>query len=186
MKPKLILATTLITLALLVPMVNAAPFWSDEWFIEHAENYVNTEYTDLGELDYDGEVISGWEMSFRPFVQPNKKVELNAEYEDDSFYDLGTVTWNGLVFWYGGCDTTTYIDTKPTQRIIYNQDSVYLDLDIPTFWDGKQYRSYDPICYRNNGSEPIEIHFTLFGYDKTYTVNPGHLLSIYTPHNTYF
>jgi len=184
-KTKLILATVL-TLAMLVPLVNAAPFWSDEWFIEHAENYVNTEYTDLGELDYEGEVVSGWESSWRPYVSPHKMVELNAEYEDDSFHDLGTVTWNGLVFWYGGARTTTYIDTKPTQRIIYNQDSIYLDLDIPTFWDGKQYRSYDPICYRNNGSEPIEIHFTLFGYDKTYTVNPGHLLSIYTPHNTYF
>jgi len=186
MKPKLILAITLITLAMLVPMVSAAPFWSDEWFIEHATEYVTEEYTDHPDLVYVGDVVSNWDMSFRPFVQPHKEVDLYAEYEDESFYDLGTVTWNGNVFWYGGCYTLEYVDQKPTQRIIYNQDSVYLDLDIPTFWDGKQYRAYEPINYRNNGSEPMTVHFTLFGYDKTYTVNPGHLLSIYTPHNTYF
>ena len=184
-KTKLILAT-LITLAMLVPMVSAAPNFGDlydNWLLAQAEEFVNEEYTDHGELDYTGEVVSGWKGRF---LRWNKQVELNAEYEDDSFYDLGTVTWNGLVFWYGECDTITYVDTKPTQRIIYNQDSVYLDLDIPTFWDGKQYRAYEPICYRNDGSEPMQIHFTLFGYDKTYTVNPGHLLSIYTPYNTYF
>ena len=182
---KLILAT-LITLAMLVPAVNAAPLWSDEWFIEHAENYVNTEYTDLGELDYEGEVISGWEASWKPFVQPNKEVELYAEYEDDSFYDLGSVSWNGRVYWYGGCYTYEYVDTAPTLRKMFYQQSVYLDLTVPTFWDGEQWRTYEPVCYRNDGSEPIEIHFTLFGYDKTYIVKPGYSLDIYTPYNNFF
>ena len=183
MKPKLILATTLITLALLVPMVSAAPLWSDEWFIEHAEEYVNTEYTDNGLLDYDGEVVSNWQRHGVPF---HKHVELEAEYNLSNFYDSGTVSWYGRVYWNGECYTNEYIDTEPTQRIMFYQQSVYLDLSVPTFWDGEQWRSYEPICYRNDGSEPIEIHFTLFGYDKTYTVKPGYSLDIYTPYNTYF
>ena len=66
------------------------------------------------------------------------------------------------------------------------QQSVYLGLEISVFWDGKQYRTYEPICYRNVGSEPMEIHFTLFGYDKIYTVKPGYCLAIYTPYNNFF
>ena len=184
-KTKLILASVL-TLALLVPMVNAAPLWSDDWFIEHAEEYVTETYTDHENLNYTGEVVSGWKASWRPFVQPNKEVELYAEYEDDSFIDLGSVSWNGRVYWYGGCYTYEYVDTAPTQRKMLYQQSVYLDLDVPTFWDGEQWRYYEPVCYRNDGSEPIEIHFTLFGYDKTYTVKPGYSLDIYTPYNSFF
>jgi len=182
MKPKLILAITLITLALLVPMVNASSL-GDEWFIEHAEDYVNTEYTDHGQLDYTGEVVSGWEQHG---VSCHKHVELEAEYNLPNFYDSGIVSWYGRVYWNGECYTNEYVDTKPVQRIMFYQQSVYLDLDVPTFWDGEQWRSYEPVCYRNDGSEPIEIHFTLFGYDKTYTVKPGYSLDIYTPHNTYF
>jgi len=182
---KLILASVL-TLALLVPMVNAAPLWSDDWFIEHAEEYVTETYTDHENLNYTGEVVSGWKASWRPFVQPNKEVELYAEYEDDSFIDLGIISWYGRVYRNGEGYTNEYVDTKPTQRIMFYQQSVYLDLDVPTFWDGEQWRSYEPVCYRNDGSEPMEIHFTLFGYDKIYTVKPGYSLDIYTPYNTYF
>ena len=178
---KLILATVL-TLAMLVPMVNASPR-SDEWFIEHAEEYVNTEYTDHGQLDYTGEVVSNWQRHGVPF---HKHVELEAEYNLSNFYDSGTVSWYGRVYWNGECYTNEYVDTKPTQRMMFYQQSVYLDLDVPTFWDGTQWRTYEPVCYRNDGSEPIEIHFTLFGYDKTYTVKPGYSLDIYTPYNTYF
>ena len=182
---KLILASVM-TLALLVPMVSAAPFWSDEWFIDKATTYVTTEYTEHEDLEYVGDVVSNWEMTFKPFVEPHKHVDLYAEYELDNYYDLGTVTWNGRVYWNGHCYTIDYVDVKPTQMKMLYQQSIYLSMTGPAFWDGEQWRSYDPICYQNDTTEPIEIHFTLYGYDKTYTVKPGYCLAIYTPYNTYF
>ena len=180
---KLILASVM-TLALLVPMVSATPFWSDEWFIEHAEEYVNTEYTDLGELDYDGDVVSGWEIQHHvPF---HKHVELNAEYEDNNYYDLGTVSWNGRVYWNGHCYTLEYVDIKPVQHKVFKQQTVYLEMNSPYLFDGTSWKTYEPITYRNNGELPIEIPFTMFGYDYTFTVKPGYCLSIYTPHNNFF
>jgi len=182
---KLILASVL-TLALLVPMVNAAPLWSDDWFIEHAEEYVNTEYTDNGELDYEGDVVSEWEVTFRPYVPFHKMVELNAEYEDNNYYDKGTVSWYGRVYWNGEGYTNEYTDIKPTQHKVFKQSTVYLEMNSPYFYDGSGWKTYEPICYRNYGELPIEIPFTMFGYDYTFTVKPGYCLAIYTPYNNFF
>ena len=187
MKPKIILAITLITLAMLAPMVNASPIWSDEWFIDKAETYVNTEYTDNGELNYTGEVVSAWEASWRPYVSPHKMVELESEYEDNNYYDKGTVSWNGRVYWYGGCYTTEYIDVKPMLHKVFKQSTVYLEMNSPYFFDDEGHmKTYEPITYRNYGELPVEIPFTMFGYDYTFTVKPGYCLSIYTPHNSFF
>ena len=186
-KTKLILASVL-TLALLVPMVNAAPLWSDDWFIEHAEEYVNDKYTDHENLNYTGEVVSGWKASFRPWVLPNKLVELNATYEDNNYHDKGQVIWSGGVYFYGDCFTNTYIDIKPTQHKTFKQNTVYLGgLNTLYFFDDNCHlKTYEPITYKNYTAEPMTVHFTLYGYNVDFTVKPGYCLSVYTPYNSYY
>ena len=181
MNKKVVLALTLLVMSMLVvPMAYSAPL-SNDWFIQNAREFVNTEYlADHQEISYSGAVVSGWETHG---VQCHKHVVIETVYKDSSYHDDGHSYLYCRVYSDGTCYTNTFTDSPPIDHITFKQKIVYLDLYCPYGYVDGHPVTYTPINYKNYGNETIYIHFTDYGYNYTFKLKPEFCLSIYTPYN---
>ena len=132
----------LIVFAVFVTPASAA-WLDDEWFIDKAITEVETDHTELDELDvvWNGAVTSSFELQWRPYVPLHKHASLVGSY---GFASSGYVQWDGRVYvapWYG-VHELNYILVKPR--------SPELSTDVVNpkykyFWDGKKWVENTPI-----------------------------------------
>jgi len=184
MRKKIIYLTLIATMLLAsIPAAQAAP-WSlltDEQLKQNAVTELKALYPVLEDGVFTCVIASGWEWSWGVPLHKHIDVTVTYGYENTgsaSFPYLRSYNQGGIHIF-----TEDWTDPEVPELIRWKMTVSYVDNAKTHYWNGRSWEYNEPYCYRNPGKEPMTLHFTEGGYDRTYVIRSRWCLVIYIPSN---